>query len=325
MITIVPDSIIPEICEGDLNGFFSIEIGGGTLPYSVSLDDPSGPYTTGEPTQTVFDFENLNGGDHIVYVRDSAGCESEWNITFPGSVFLEPVAEVQVLCSDNDPVSQVVVTVDETLVDIAELTYSLNGGPYQVSNIFDNVPAGTNYYVTVRHTNGCTQLTEFFDIGTPSPVWLTLEEGDVNQIVATPFGGNGEYTFTLNGVDYGSTNIFTITESGTYVVVVTDSNGCSAIAEIVMEFSDICIPNYFTPNGDGVNDGWTIGCADNYPNLKFSIYDRYGRKVATLNAGEKWDGTYGGEELPAGDYWYIVETNREDDNRDFVGHFTLYR
>ena len=94
---------------------------------------------------------------------------------------------------------------------------------------------------------------------------------------------------------------------------------------ITKDFIDICIPNYFTPNGDGVNDGWTIGCAPNYPNLKFSIYDRYGRKLITLRAGEKWYGTYNNTELPSGDYWYVVETDINNNNRDFVGHFTLYR
>src|SRR5690606_7224265 len=39
VISIVPNSIIPEVCEGDLDGEFSIDISGGTPPYSVSLDD----------------------------------------------------------------------------------------------------------------------------------------------------------------------------------------------------------------------------------------------------------------------------------------------
>ncbi|MEL6812175.1 MAG: T9SS type B sorting domain-containing protein, partial [Bacteroidota bacterium] len=325
LISILPDSIIPEICEGDQNGFFSIEIQGGTPPYSVSLDDYNGPYTTGGATQTMFDFDNLSGGDHIVYVRDSNGCESEWNISFPDSVFIEPIAEVEISCVDNQSINLVTVTVDETLVDTSQLQYSLNGGPYQSSNIFTNLPPGTDNYITVRHTNGCEKLTEFFDIEEISPVGLSLSEGNLNEIIAFAYGGAGDYVYTLNGVDYGTTNIFTITESGTFEVVATDSSGCKAVAIIERDFVDICIPDYFTPNGDGVQDGWTIGCADNYPNLVFSIYDRYGRKVATLTAGEKWDGTYNGTELPTGDYWFIVETDNSGEMRDFVGHFTLYR
>ena len=325
LITIVADSIIPEVCAGDQDGFFSIDIEGGTLPYSVSLDNYEGPYETGELDQTVFDFDNLSGGDHVVYIRDSLGCESEWNITFPETVFMEPTIELEVLCIDNVATNIVTVIVDEDLVDITQLEYSLNDGPYQSSNVFTDIPPSVDNFITVRHSNGCEAITEYFDIETFTPVELLLEEGELNEIVAVATGGSGEYVFTFNDVDYGSENIFTITESGTYEVIVTDSNGCTAMAVITKEFIDICIPNYFTPNGDGVNDGWTIGCAPNYPNLMFSIYDRYGRKVATLRAGEKWYGTYNGNDLPAGDYWYVVETDVSHDNRDFVGHFTLYR
>ncbi|HAB26814.1 MAG TPA: gliding motility protein, partial [Xanthomarina gelatinilytica] len=45
----------------------------------------------------------------------------------------------------------------------------------------------------------------------------------------------------------------------------------------------------------------------------------------TLRVGQTWDGTYQGKELPTGDYWYVVRLNDPNDNRDFVGHFTLYR
>ena len=34
---------------------------------------------------------------------------------------------------------------------------------------------------------------------------------------------------------------------------------------------------------------------------------------------------YDGRELPTGDYWYVVKLNGERDQREFVGHFTLYR
>lgn len=325
LISIVPNSIFPEICEGDQDGFFSIEVEGGTLPYSVSLDDYNGVYFTGELDQTIFDFNNLGGGDHIVYVRDSSGCESEWNIAFPDSAFIEPIADVEIFCVDNVSINSVTVTVDETLVDTSQLDYSLNDGPYQSSNVFTNLPPSIDNYIIVRHTNGCFRITALFDIEAFTPVGLTLAEGDINEIIAFPSGGAGDYVYTFNGVDFGSTNVFVITESGTFEVIVTDSTGCMAVVIIEKDFIDICIPNYFTPNGDGVQDGWTIGCAPNYPNLVFSIYDRYGRKVATLRAGEKWDGTYNNTELPSGDYWFIVETDKSGEIRDFVGHFTLYR
>ncbi len=323
-ITIVPNSLIPEMCQGDMDGEFSIEVSGGTAPYSVVLDDIEGVYTTGTLTQTRFDFENLAGGDHIVYVRDAQGCETEWNITFPESVTIDPEVAVEFGCTNNTSTNTVTVTVDGTLVDLADLDYSLNNGTFQTGNVFVDVPAGTGHTITVRHTNGCEKETLPFDIQQYDPLALTIDMpsgGTLNEIVATATGGSGDYEFTLNGESYGSDNTFLIYESGTYTVTVTDSYGCFATASGYFEYVDVCIPNYFTPP----SEGWGPGCATQYSRLTVDIFDRYGRKVATLRVGDYWDGNYNGKELPTGDYWYVVRLNDPKDDRDFVGHFTLYR
>ena len=325
ILSIVPDSLFAEDCEGDGNGEFSVDISGGNLPYSVSLDDYDGPYTTGSATQTIFGFTNLGGGDHIVYVRDILGCETEWNITFPESVTINPEIEIEYTCENNAQSNMVTVTIDDSNTDLSQFDYSLNGGTYQVSNVFTNVPVGTDHYIEVRHTNGCIQQTEFFDIEGYTPITLTLTEGELNEIIANASGGTGEYEFTMNGESYGTISTYTVTETGLYVVTVTDSAGCMAEAQIELEFVGPCIPNWFTPNGDGEYDTWTPGCVENYPNLTFDIFDRYGRKVATYRVGEVWDGRYNGEELPTGDYWFVVKTNDSNYDKEFVGHFTLYR
>ena len=325
MITIVPNSIYAEVCEGDNNAEFSIDISGGTSPYSVSIDDYNGPYTTGAVGQTQFDFTDLTGGDHSVFVRDSQGCESEWNITLPDPVRINPIANVEYVCDNNLTSNIVTVTVDDSITDPSDLDYSLNGGPYQISNIFTNVVAGTGHYIDVRHTNGCIQRTNSFNILQFQPLSLVLNDGGLNEIIAIATGGTGGYQYTLNGEDYGDVNTFIITHSGDYTVTVTDSSGCVAVATRYFEFIDICLPDYFTPNGDGISDGWGPGCAENHPNLEFDIFDRYGRKVGTYRLGQYWDGKYNNAELPTGDYWYVVRLNNPNDNRDFVGHFTLYR
>ncbi|MCF1423279.1 T9SS type B sorting domain-containing protein, partial [Mangrovimonas futianensis] len=159
---------------------------------------------------------------------------------------------------------------------------------------FNDVPPGVGHYIEVRHTNGCIVVTDLFDIEGYDPLALVLVEGDMNEIIAQATGGNGEYEFTFNGEDYGQENSFMITQTGTHTVTVTDSAGCTAMATIYLEFIDPCIPNYFTPNGDGVADTWGPDCVDNYPDLEFSIFDRYGRKIVTLKVGQKWDGKYDG-------------------------------
>ncbi|WP_298899907.1 T9SS type B sorting domain-containing protein [uncultured Psychroserpens sp.] len=326
ILSIVPDSLFEETCEGEGNGEFSIDISGGSLPYSVSLDTYDGPYTTGAAGQTIFDFTGLGGGDHTVYVRDAQGCESEWNITFPESVTINPVIEIEYLCENNALTNTVTVTVDESITDLSQLDYSLDGGPYQISNVFTDVLPGTDHYIDVRHTNGCIQTTELFDIEDYAPISLVLVEGDeAGEIIANAAGGTGVYQFTFNDEDYGDTNVYYVTESGVYTVVVTDSAGCEALAVIELEILGPCIPNYFSPNGDGVTDTWSPGCTEDFPNLTFDIFDRYGRKVATYRVGEYWDGRYNGTELPTGDYWYVVRPNNPAVAKEYVGHFTLYR
>ena len=326
LLSIVPDSMFEETCAGDANGEFSIDISGGDLPYSVSLDDPNGPYFTGGPTQTIFAFAGLSGGDHLVYVRDARGCETQWNITFPEAVSFTPYVELEEVCDNNTLSHTITVQINGPDDYLPELQYALNGGAYQVSNVFTNVPPGTDNYVDVQHSNGCIQSTDFFDLNSYDVLSLTLVEGDeLGEIIANASGGTGIYEFTLNGEFYGATNTFLVTTDGVYTVVVTDSAGCQAIAEIDLKIEGPCIPNYFTPNDDGVSDYWSPGCIENYPNLTFDIFDRYGRKVATYRAGEKWDGRYNGKELPTGDYWYVVKPNNDILNKEYVGHFTLYR
>ena len=326
-LIIVSNSIIPEACEGDLDGEFSVDISGGNLPYSVSLDDINGTYIPGDPTQTQFDFTGLAGGDHTVYVRDNLGCETEWNITFPESVRID--AEVDIAyCTDNtDATSNLVaVSVDETLVDLNDLDYSLDGGVFQLQNTFIDVAPG-NHFITVRHTNTCEVIIDFV-IEQLDPLQLVIADSkNINEIVASATGGSGiyeyevQYEFDSSSEPYGNTNTFIIYKSGNYTVTVTDSNGCIAIATGFFEFIDICIPNYFVPE----NEKWGPNCINQYRNLTFDIFDRYGRKIATLNVDDKWDGKYKGKDLPSGDYWYVVKLNEEKDERSFVGHFTLYR
>jgi gliding motility-associated-like protein len=326
ILSIVPDSLFEETCEGEGNGEFSIDISGGTLPYSVSLGSYEGPYSTGASGQTIFDFTALNGGDHTVFVRDAQGCESEWNISFPDPVTINPIVEIEYLCENNLLSNTVTVTVDDSNTDLTQFDYSLDGGPYQLSNVFTDVIPGTDHYIDVRHTNGCIQTTDLFTIEDYQPLSLILSEGDEpGEIIAITTGGTGIYQYTFNDEDYGTTNVWVVTEEGTYTVIVTDSAGCIATAMIEIEIEGPCIPNYFTPNGDGVTDTWSPGCVEDYPNLTFDIFDRYGRKVATYRVGEYWDGRYNGTELPTGDYWYVVQPNSDLLNKDYVGHFTLYR
>jgi gliding motility-associated-like protein len=322
-LTLVPNSILPEFCDGDKDGAFSIEIVGGTAPYRVILDNRDGTYeqlTTADHT-----FSNLIGGTHIVYVLDANNCTAELEIVTPDSVKLLPTAKVNTDCVNNLAANFVTITIDATNTNASDIDYALDGSTtYQDSNVFVNVAPG-RHTVTARHTNGCEQTTLPFIIEVLQPLTLTLADGGLNEIVATATGGGGDYQYTLDGEPYGSVNKFIIYKSGTYTVTVTDKNGCTATATRYFEYIDVCIPNHFTPNGDGINDTWAPGCTINYKDLTFDIFDRYGRVICKYKLGQKWDGRYNGAELPSGDYWYVLKLNDNKDDREFVGHFTLYR
>lgn len=322
----VPNSMIPEICKGDKDGAFSIEIAGGTAPYFASLDNEKGPFVPVNGTEV--DYTGLSGGVHTVYVRDTNLCSIPVQVNMPEPVVLNPTAEVTYDCVNNAQANMVVVTVDASN-NPTDVDYSLdNNGTYQPSNIFTNVPAGT-HFIVARHTNGCEVPTATFDvegIAEVSLIDITNSTTDINVITVKASGGIAPYEYSFNGEPFSSSNTYRIYKTGDYPVIVRDKNGCEATIIVHGIFYDFCMPNYFTPNGAGSNT--TIGpdCgALAYKELTFDIFDRYGRAVAKYRVGQKWDGKYNGNELPTGDYWYVLKLNDPKDNREFVGHFTLYR
>jgi len=69
------------------------------------------------------------------------------------------------------------------------------------------------------------------------------------------------------------------------------------------------IPNVFTPNGDGINDVFTIK-SPLVTNLKGEIYDRWGTKVYEWHSssGGGWDGRNAFTGMPCGEgtYYYLI-------------------
>ncbi|RKR10332.1 gliding motility-associated-like protein [Flavobacterium sp. 90] len=320
--SLITNSLIPELCSGDKDGSFSIEITGGIMPYSLTLDDKKGSYN-----QIIGDkntFTNLEGGSHIIYIKDSSDCTTALIVEMPKAIVINPVANVTYSCLDNITVNSVTIDVDPSITDVNDLDYSLDGIIYQSNNLFTNVSPGMQT-IYARNSNGCIQQTKEFFIDYVEPLNLTLADGELNEIVATATGGESQYRYSFNNEPNSTTNKFIIYKSGDYSITVTDKNGCTVTTSRYFEFIDVCIPNHFTPNGDGINDEWGPGCTTQYKNLTFMIFDRYGRIIGNYKYGQKWDGKYNGTELSSGDYWYVFKLNDNKDNREFVGHFTLYR
>ncbi|WP_394774562.1 hypothetical protein [Flavobacterium sp.] len=255
--SLIINSILPEFCAGDKDGSFSIQISEGNTPYSYSLDKQYGNFSQGLSEQKIFDFVNLSGGKHIVYIKDSSGCSNQLEVNIPDGIAINPVVHIDTACKNNASSNSVIVTIDKTITNPDDVDYALDkeDGVYQIENIFTNVISG-NHIIYARHANGCIQPTKEFSINHIEPLALTLADGELNEIVATTTGGAGQYRYSLDETANGTANKFIIYKSGMYTVTVTDQNGCTATASRYFEYIDLCIPNHFTPNGDGINDEW---------------------------------------------------------------------
>ncbi|SHE51532.1 gliding motility-associated C-terminal domain-containing protein [Arenibacter palladensis] len=321
IITAVPTTT-PEICIGSEDGTISLSISGGTAPYSTSINSTADSDFVLDRTM----FTNLAAGTYAVFIKDSQGCMINMAVTIDPGVNLNATATPIYECTGNIPNNSIDLVLEDPTVapDVMYALDSTDPNDMVLEPNFANIAPGA-HYIAIAHANGCV-LTIDFEIENFEPLVLTLAPGNINEISAVATGGQQEYTFYFNDKDNGTDNTHYITETKTHTVRVVDENGCEAIAEIFMEFIDIAIPNFFTPDGDGQNDFWKPRNQEGFPKILTIIFDRYGREVYRMGLNDQgWDGMYHNTELPTGDYWYIIKLKGEEDDREFVGHFTLYR
>jgi len=129
-----------------------------------------------------------------------------------------------------------------------------------------------------------------------------------------------EETSIENGITYYASQTISNCESDRIPITVnileaTDRDCINLVEELPF-------PKFFTPNGDGFNDLWTINPAYLAPNAGIKIFDRYGKFIKELAPGTSWDGNYIGRQEPAADYWFIV---KRFNGTEFRGHFSLKR
>lgn len=73
---------------------------------------------------------------------------------------------------------------------------------------------------------------------------------------------------------------------------------------------DLEIINSFSPNGDGVNDTWMLSNGLQKKSFKVSVFDSGGKVVFQSQSMDvKWDGTFHGQVLPEGSYYWVLETD----------------
>ena len=89
--------------------------------------------------------------------------------------------------------------------------------------------------------------------------------------------------------------------------------------------ASIEIVNFFSPNGDGMNDTWQVREIDRYLDNQVWIYSRTGRELINFKPyNNDWNGQLDGIELPAGSYYYRIDLDGNG-SVDFEGWFYLTR
>ncbi|MEK9774163.1 MAG: gliding motility-associated C-terminal domain-containing protein, partial [Candidatus Woesearchaeota archaeon] len=80
-------------------------------------------------------------------------------------------------------------------------------------------------------------------------------------------------------------------------------------------FIQIKPSEFFSPNGDGINDVWVIDEILRYPNNKIWVYDSNGNLVLQSSKYmNDWNGELDGVPLPEGPYLYIINLNGNETN-----------
>ncbi|MBT8185226.1 MAG: T9SS type B sorting domain-containing protein, partial [Eudoraea sp.] len=115
--------------------------------------------------------------------------------------------------------------------------------------------------------------------------------------------------------------------SGAHNVFVRDKNGCGITRGLVeAELSRSDFPEFFTPNGDGINDFWHIRPTKEgrVKELEYlQVFDRYGVLLTQITKSSRgWDGSFNGRPLPSSVYWFKAADNYKNVVR---GYFLLKR
>jgi gliding motility-associated-like protein len=338
-----PDSfniaaIVADVrCYGESNGSVNAVVSGGTIPYSFAWTNDVG-VPVGNNTNNL---SNISAGNYSAVVTDSLGCT--------GNTGIITVNEPSLIQATN-------TTVNETCPDSRDgsVTISANGGtaPYSYSinsstsgttnPIFNGLNPG-NYTATVFDNNNCETTTTFVIneadtfslIFNPDNVQINIgEEATLRPTIIPDNAGGYIYNWepqTGLSCSNCANPVASPFITTVYQLTVTNPDGCSVNEQITVEVNNnlvLYVPNAFSPNGDGLNDILRV-FGISVKNINFSIFNRWGEKVFSMETGDLtngWDGTYHGKPLPPGVFVYYVDAEFDDGQRkQLKGSVTILR
>jgi gliding motility-associated-like protein len=111
-------------------------------------------------------------------------------------------------------------------------------------------------------------------------------------------------------------------DSFKYAVITAGGRDTTWISVEVL-CDEVIVFSGFSPNGDGVNDVFSIIGLEKYPNNKLLIFNRVGNQVfEAANYQGDWDGVSEGKPLTDGTYFYIIDLGN---GKKLSGYVQLHR
>jgi uncharacterized protein (DUF2141 family) len=217
-----------------VNGSITVNVVGGSSPYTYTLIYPDGGQLNTNTSQTTQIFRDLTSGTYMIGVSDNSGCSYLQETTLVAqNKFTISTQVVGTRCNQNNGTVTVFTSSGSTL----PLNYSVDG----IQNVFDtnlsavtfnNLSSGT-HIITVTDADGCVQTTNILIPSSESLNYSLVSTscGSGNSGKITAFITSGEPPFVFNWSDNvpNEPQQIQITglTAGTYSLTVVDENGCS--------------------------------------------------------------------------------------------------
>ena len=197
------------------NGSINVSGTGGTLPFQFSLN--TGPYQANNI------FANLSPSTDSVFIKDANGCVDSSSVIVISDCPIPTLTATNETCGSSNGSISISVTGGN-----APYQYSIDGLNFQPSNIFTGLLSGT-YTITVKDSLNATDTASIIIFNICPTVNATATDGICGtanaSITAIGSNGNPPYQYSIDGINFQSSNIFTGLTTGTYTITIKDANG----------------------------------------------------------------------------------------------------